>query len=285
MNLHVESGKSFKICQMTDIHLGDYPLNDNDLKTLAGIKKVLLVNDFDLIMITGDLIWGKENGDPRRSLQELYDLLNQFDIPVAITYGNHDTEGKYNRKYLRDFETHLKNLVGHNNSYVVDDRENYTLEIFDKETDELVNVIYVWDSGDYSRWPEISQYAAIGRHQINWYAKTATDYHTKTFDLGFMHIPLPEYKEVNKEEVSGYYNEKVCSADINSGLFYELITIGKIKAVFAGHDHDNNFSANYDGIQLNYGNVTGYNTYGDLDRGVVAIDLYQDGIERKVINF
>ena len=285
MPLHVESGKAFKICQLTDIHLGNYPLNENDLKTLNGIKRILKKDKFDLIMITGDLIAGKETTEPRRSLIELYELLNEFDVPVAITYGDRDTEGNYNRKYLRDFEKNLKNLVPHNHSYVVDDHENYTLEVFDKKTDKLVNVLYVWDSGDYYKQPDISHYDTIGRHQINWYAKITKTYHVKTFDLGFMHIPLPEYKEVNKEEVSGTFNEKICSADINSGLFYELSNVGKIKALFAGHDHNNNFSANLARIQLNYGNVTGYNANSSLNRGVLAIDLYSDGVERRVLNF
>jgi len=285
MNLHVETGKPFRICQLTDIHLGEYPLQENDLKTLAGIKKVLIENQFDLIMITGDLIWGKENEEPLETLKELYELLNQFDVPVAITYGNHDTEGIYNRKCLRDFESSLKHLAIRNNSYIVDDRENYTLEIFNRQTDKLVNVLYVWDSGDYSNWPEISQYAAIGRHQINWYAKTSVKYHVKTFDVGFMHIPLPEYKEVDKDTVIDSYNEKPCPSDINSGLFYELLSKNKVKALFAGHDHDNNFASEFAGVGLNYGNVTVYNTYGDLDRGALAINLYNDRIERKIIKF
>ncbi|WP_337692551.1 metallophosphoesterase [Companilactobacillus halodurans] len=267
------------------MHLGEYPLTENDLKTLAGIKKVLSENTFDLIMITGDLIWGKENEAPRDSLKELYDLLNTFDVPVAITYGNHDTEGMYNRKYLRDFESHLKHLAVRDNRYIVNDRENYTLNIFDEETDKLVNVLYVWDSGDYFKDPKVSQYAAIGRHQIDWYIETSKKYSNRTFDVGFMHIPLPEYKEVDKEQVSGSYDEKVCSADINSGLFYEIVNFGKIKALFAGHDHDNNFSGTWNNVSLNYGNVTGYNTYGHLERGVLQIDLYNDKIERKIINF
>lgn len=285
MALYVENGQPFKICQLTDIHLGEYPLNDADLKTLEGIKKVLTDNEFDLIMITGDLIWGKENLEPRKSLQELYDLLNQFEIPVAITYGNHDTEGAFNRKYLRDFEENLLHLADRHNSYIVNDRENYTLQVFDKKTDKLVNVLYIWDSGDYFRDPQVSQYAAIGRHQINWYAEVARDCGQSSFDLGFMHIPLPEYLEVAKEDVVDVYNEKPCPADINSGLFYEILMVNKIKALYAGHDHDNNFSSEYQGVQLNYGNVTGYNTYGDLPRGVLKIDLYADKVERKIINF
>lgn len=285
MVLSVRKGAPFRICQLTDLHLGEYPLQENDLKTLMGISKVLHENSFDLIMITGDLIQGKENAEPLASLHELYRVLNEFDIPVAITYGNHDTEGQYNRQYLRDAEAKLNNLANKHHSYLVDDRENYTLEIFDSETDRLVNVIYVWDSGDYSNWSKISKYAAIGRHQINWYAKTSNQPFNKTFDIGFLHIPLAEYLAVNKEQVVGSYNEKPCPATINSGLFHELLVKDKVKAIFAGHDHDNNFASEYFGIQLNYGNVTGYNAYGKLDRGVLAIDLYNDKVERRIIKF
>lgn len=285
MVLSVKEGRPFRICQLTDIHLGEYPLQENDLKTLEGIYKVLNENTFDLIMITGDLIQGKENKEPLASLNELYAVLNKFDIPVAITYGNHDTEGHYNRKYLRDSEAKLNNLANRHHSYLVDDRENYTLEVFDSETDYLVNVIYVWDSGDYSDQPQISKYAAIGRHQINWYAKTSNQPFNKTFDIGFLHIPLPEYLAVNKDQVVDSYNEKPCPAAVNSGLFHELLVKDKVKAIFAGHDHDNNFAAEHCGIQLNYGNVTGYNAYGTLARGVLAIDLYNDKVERRVIKF
>jgi hypothetical protein len=100
-----------------------------------------------------------------------------------------------------------------------------------------------------------------------------------------MHIPLPEYLAVEKSSVTDTYNEKPCPANINSGLFYEILMVNKIKALYAGHDHDNNFSVQHQGVQLNYGNVTGYNTYGDLPRGVLKIDLYADKVERKIINF
>lgn len=285
MALNVEAGQPFKICQLTDLHLGEYPLVEDDLKTLIGIKKILSENVFDLVMITGDVIWGKDNLEPQKSLQALYDVLNEFDVPVAITYGNHDTEGKFSRKYLRESENYLNNLAARQNSYVSDDHENYTLEVFQAGTNKLVNVIYIWDSGDYSKWPEVSLYAAINREQINWYAKTSDQYVEKTFDIGFLHIPLPEYKKIDREKIEGFFNKRICSPTINSGLFYELLEKNKVKAIFAGHDHDNNFSGEYAGVKLNYGNVTGYNSYGELDRGVLEIDLYNDKVIRQVIKF
>ncbi|MFT9271822.1 MAG: hypothetical protein ABF511_07935 [Lentilactobacillus hilgardii] len=58
-----------------------------------------------------------------------------------------------------------------------------------------------------------------------------------------------------------------------------------VKATFVGHDHDNNFTSSFRGIQLNYGNVTGYNCYGELTRGVREIDVSKDAIKTRIILF
>ncbi|KRN97979.1 metallophosphoesterase [Companilactobacillus kimchiensis] len=292
MKLYVENGHPFKICQLTDIHLGNHPLegdggplNGINERTLNRLKSVLEKNEFDLFMITGDLIWGKDNEEPRKDLKSLYNLLNEFDTPVAITYGNHDTEGPFGRDYLRDFENELTHLATKTNVFMSGEKENYTLEVLDQATNEVVNKLFVWDSGLYSRWSEVSQYAAIDLDQINWYVDVSKSYAAETFDIGFMHIPIPEYKMVDREKITGSFGEPVCSPDLNSGLFHEILNQNNIKAMISGHDHFNNFSGSYAGIQLNYGNVTGYNCKSDLIRGVTQYDLYSDGMQRKNLLF
>lgn len=285
MKLYVEKGQPFRICQLTDIHLGDYPLERIDEKTLSQLRNVLENNEFDLFIITGDLIWGKDNEDPHQSLKVLFGLLNEFKTPVAITYGNHDTEGKFGREYIRDYENRLEHLADKYHVYMSGEKENYLLEICDRDTGEIVNKIFVWDGGAESRWPDISRYAAIDLDQINWYVDTSKSYAAKTFDLGFTHIPLPEYSRVNRDRITGSFGEQVWCSDLNSGLFHEILKQNNIKALFAGHDHYNNFSGSYAGIQLNYGNVTGYNCESDLVRGVTQINLYNDGLQRKNLLF
>jgi len=285
MKLYVEKGHAFKICQMTDIHLGTYPFERTDERTLAHLRSLLESNEFDLFMLTGDIITGDNNDDPHKSLKVLFDLLNEFETPVAITYGNHDANGPYGYDYIRGFESELQHLACKNNSYLSGEKENYMLEILDKATGEIVNKLFVWDSGISSKWPDISQYPAIDLDQINWYVETSKSYAAKTFDVGFMHIPLPEYKMVDRNKITGKFGSKVGSSEINSGLFHEILKQNNIKALFSGHDHYNNFSGSYAGIHLNYGNVTGYNCDGDLPRGVTEIDLYNDGLQRKNILF
>ncbi|WP_338215079.1 metallophosphoesterase [Companilactobacillus muriivasis] len=285
MKLYVEAGQAFRIGQLTDIHMGEYPLERTDEKMIDQLRNVLENNHFDLLMLTGDLIWGEYNEDPHKSLQVLFDLLNEFETPVAITYGNHDTEGRYGRAYIRAFEKELKNLADKTHIFMSGEHENYMLEVLDKATGEVVNKIFVWDSGAYSKWPEVSLYAAIDLDQINWYVDTSKSYAHKTFDVGFMHTPLPEYGKVDPERITGSFGEPVCSADLNSGLFHEILKQNNIKALFAGHDHYNNFSGSYAGVHLNYGNVTGYNCGSDLTRGVTQIDLYNDGLQRRNLLF
>ncbi|WP_235699671.1 hypothetical protein [Companilactobacillus versmoldensis] len=125
----------------------------------------------------------------------------------------------------------------------------------------------------------------IEPEQIQWFLNLPYLRSKKNVDIGFMHIPLPEYRMAAENITSGKFGENVCAPKVNSGLFYALLRNKNVKALFAGHDHNNNFSSTLDGIELNYGNTTGYNCYGDLTRGCVEINLYPDKIEKFVITF
>lgn len=283
MKLTIKDNQPFKICQLTDIHIGEFPLNAADQKTLNSLDRFLSTHVFDLIIITGDVIWGKLALNPVKSLAALFDILNKYPIPVAITYGNHDTEGQFSRKDLRRIEERLKYPADKHNSQIVNDRESYALEIYDDDT--LSHVLYVWDSGAYSHWPDNEQYAAIEPEQINWFLQLPYIRDQNDLDLGFLHIPFPEYNSDKLTILCGVQNEAVSSPETNSGLFYALERQKNVKAVFAGHDHDNNFVGSLRSLQLIYGNVTGYNTYGALPRGVREIDVMPDSINTSILLF
>lgn len=283
MKLTVQADAAFKICQITDIHLGTFPLKEEDKRTLAGIDQVLTANEFDLIMVTGDLIWGKINEAPKESLAELFKVLNRSGVPVALTYGNHDAEGTFSRSDLRNYENMLVNPATKENPFVINDRENYTLDIYQDEG--VRNRIFVWDSGDYFNSAVKEGYATLEPEQVIWFNKHAAERATTTTDLAFMHIPLAEYYLAADHIIEGIKGEKICSGWYSSGLFYAFIKQQNVKALFVGHDHENNYRSQIDGIELSYGNVAGYNTYGELARGVRIIDLYSDHYDTQVINF
>jgi len=63
--------------------------------------------------------------------------------------------------------------------------------------------------------------------------------------------------------VCGMMNEHVSCETENSGLFSAIAADGTVKAVFAGHDHTNDFCAGpLEGVQLCYEGSPGYQGYG-----------------------
>ena len=284
MKLTVAKDQAFKICQLTDIHLSPLPLNEESKRTVRELTKFLQDQQFDLLIVTGDLLWGLGNPEPEATLLQLYEILNQTKTPVAITYGNHDAEGDFSRQQLRGFERHLKYLADKHDSYTVFDRQNYVLDIYCD--DQIRNKLYVFDSGDYGKWGIASKYAVIEPEQIMWYLKHSQKRDVNNCDLSFLHIPLPEYRQAVKEElIAGQHLEEICCGEPNSGLFYAFERQKNVKGVFAGHDHDNNFQSKLAGIELNYGNISGYNTYCQFARGARIINLYADHFTTELLSY
>ncbi len=78
----------------------------------------------------------------------------------------------------------------------------------------------------------------------------------------FIHIPLQEYEqawecvtEAGKDAVYYYgsRNEAVSCSRHESKLFDKILELGSTKGIFCGHDHLNDFSVEYKGIRLTYG--------------------------------
>ena len=116
--------------------------------------------------------------------------------------------------------------------------------------------------------------------------------------LLFFHIPLPEFKDAwdefadngykdteNVQYITGFVGEtgKCIYSGIHEDEMFETIEeLGSTKAVFCGHDHYNNFSVRYKGIELVYGNSVDYLAYMGINkkgsqRGCTVITTAPDG--------
>lgn len=81
--------------------------------------------------------------------------------------------------------------------------------------------------------------------------------------LAYFHIPLPEFWSFDSANATkGDRLEGTSSASTNSGFFTTLVARGDVKAVFVGHDHNNDFCGELKGLNLCYGGVAGYHAYG-----------------------
>lgn len=269
----------FRIVQFTDTHIGNMPFHKDDYKTFELIDNVLSNIDVDLIVHTGDIIWSEGVKDAHIVFQKTLEKFEVHKRPMAITFGNHDAEDIITRSDLRDiFDSTLSNRPLKKHVFVQDDRESHVVEIHGSDSQCVKNVLYIIDSGADAPLP-IGIYDWNLPEQVEWFRKTAEKY--KKHDgvkrnIVFQHIPVPEYWESRKNIINGVNletDETISSPHINTGLFANMLLNGETWGMFVGHDHENNFDSLYHDIHLVYGNVSGYQTYGSLDRGVRVIEL------------
>ncbi|HEM5123093.1 TPA: metallophosphoesterase family protein [Streptococcus suis] len=282
--------KPFTILQFTDIHLGQMPFNQEDRLTLQKIEETLESSSPDLICITGDLIWTDGVNKPQDSLQALADILNKFPIPVAITYGNHDSEQTLTRQSLQQLEKKFfKRIASKTNCFIDSNhKECFTLEVF--QENDLEHVLYFIDSGA-DALIDYESYDWVSLEQIEWYKRTADQYLSKYNlhnDLLFLHIPLPEFVQAGDHVIDGYFwesNPRISCPKLNTGLFSQILYRHHISAIACGHDHDNNFVGEYLQHKFIFGNVTGYNCYGNLPRGYRIIELLPNSMNTHIVRF
>ncbi len=99
--------------------------------------------------------------------------------------------------------------------------------------------------------------------------------------LAFFHIPLVEmddawnefkengYKDTEDfkyiEGMIGETGRQVCCGYGEDDLFEKMLELGSTKAMFNGHDHVNNTTFEYKGIQFSYGYSVDYFAYSGID--------------------
>lgn len=269
-NLRFESGKGFKIVQFTDVHYKPDASESDTAITL--INEVLDIEKPDLVVFTGDIVWGPP---VKECFENVLEPVIRRNIHWAYVNGNHDDEHDMSRTQLMDYLVTKPYCLAKHGDKHLKGEGNYILEIrsSDDKT-KISNLLYFLDSGSYNESePGVGwSYDWFSNEQVNWYrtqskAYTAQNDGTPYNALAFFHIPLAEYPlmSANKDEIIGHYKEQECNGKINTGMFAAMIESGDVNGVFVGHDHDNDYIGNYMGIALAYGRYSGGNTvYNNL---------------------
>ncbi|KAG8378053.1 hypothetical protein BUALT_Bualt08G0098100 [Buddleja alternifolia] len=283
----------FRILQVADMHYADgkkTPCEDvlpsqmsscSDLNTTAFIRRLIIAEKPDLIVFTGDNIFGFDASDAAASMNAAFAPAISANIPWAAVLGNHDQESTLSRGGVMKHIVGMKNTLSKFNpseAHVIDGYGNYNLEVHGAEGSKLANKsvlnLYLLDSGDYSTVPSIPGYGWIKPSQQLWFQRTSSrlqrSYKNKPEPqkgpapgLAYFHIPLPEYASFDSSNFTGEKLEQgISSASVNSGFFTTLVAAGDVKAVFTGHDHLNDFCGELTGINLCYAGGLGYHAYG-----------------------
>lgn len=276
--LRFKANGTFTIAQFTDIHWKDG--GEKDLLSKQVMEQVLQAEQPDLVVFTGDIIYTGHVSpgeavctDPAGALLEAVAPVDSLGIPWAYTFGNHDSEpgSPATREQL------LEAVLGCRHTVTLPPEAagsgpglgpgNYRLDVLGS-AGETAAALFLLDTGNRSSVSAVGGYNWVSRRQIDWFARESRSLPLLADGMPapacmFLHIPLPEYREVWETQVCyGHKHEEVCCPKVNSGLFAAMAETGHVMGVFAGHDHINDYWGELYGIKLCYGRATGHNTYG-----------------------
>lgn len=266
----------FKIVQFTDVHycVGN-PKSDIALER---IKEVLKCEKPDLVVFTGDVTYAVPAVEGMRTVVS---VVSDAKIPFAVVFGNHDKEFDASNEELYDMIRTLPyNVMPDRNGGLTPD---YEICLNGKDGKPAF-VFYCIDSHSYN-WTD-KYYEWITPEQIEAYkgksaAYTAANGGVPVPSLAFFHIPFPEYGMAASDQTAhlvGTRKEICCCPDYNSGMFDAMKECGDVRAVFVGHDHDNDYCVMWKQILLAYGRYTGGDTvYNNLSNGARVILLDESG--------
>lgn len=276
--LRFNDAGEFKIVQFTDNH---YKKGKKASKaTIEAMNAVLDAEQPDFVMFTGDQVWSKGVAEV---IDSVFAPVVNRGLPFAFVFGNHDTQFELDYAQIYD-------IIQAKPGSVMPPRgdaqsPDYTVDILDG--DSIQAVLYCLDSHRRTPIDGVGKYAWLHLPQIQWYKDQADRY--SGFNGGkpmpalmFFHIPLPEIDYAHADGnsfVLGTKGEDVCSPKVNSGMFAAVKEKGDVRGIFFGHDHDNDYIANYYDVVLGYGRYTGGNTvYNNIGtNGARVIVLHRNG--------
>jgi len=257
----------FKILQFTDTHYisGD----ERSMRALKNVNEMLDLEKPDLVIHTGDIIFGKPAD---QSLREILGPIGQRNIPFAVAMGNHDGQYDKNRTEVSDIIKTIPGCINHGVEGIYGDT-NDLITLSDSEG-KVAWAFYLFDSGDSCNNPDIKGYDYLHWDQIDWYRKCSQRLRAQNADkpmpsLAFFHIPIPEFTYGLRYDthriLKGNFGEEPCPPYVDSGLFVSMKEMGDVQAIICGHDHDNDYAMLWRGLYFIYGRFSGCDTvYNNL---------------------
>ena len=277
-----QDGK-FKIMHVTDTHL-DY---DNIDMSLFLINEACKREKPDIAIVTGDNVQNCDDANITKGyIDKLMSVFTENNIPVAVTFGNHDSEtGAMSRQELMDCYNSYPCSVS---AGITDtpDCGTYFVPVYSSKGEKIKFGLWVFDSNDYD---DEGHYGCVLPPQVEWYKSksdkiTAENNGQKIYSLAFQHMIVEDvYKALKKVKKRKLYsfphmynkkdfymfstefknfgtlNETPCSGYHNYGQFDAMVEKGDVLGIFSGHDHTNAFGVEYKGIEIGNSLSTRFN--------------------------
>ncbi len=268
-------GEEVKIMQVTDLHLA-YGIDDYDNQTLKLIGDLAKSDNYDLIVITGDLTMSPI---APQLFPKIIKYMESLEIPWTFVFGNHEAD-------FNSYDELLAKIKNTEYLYFKIGPEltdggygNFKIQ-FTKNNQVFYNAYFLDSKAEREIYTEEEgEYDFLSEAQVTWYEDSVS---TDTKDsVVFMHIPLRQYiVDPEGDTYVGIFREdKVYAQGVDTGFYDAMVTYGFTKGVFVGHDHKNDFYIlTDDDIMLAYGRATGFNGYGNLEKGGRHIEISASGV-------
>jgi 3',5'-cyclic AMP phosphodiesterase CpdA len=272
--LRFNSKKEFTILQLSDLHYGD----DSKRDAMTTVIQETIIEEVkpDLVVITGDAVsgytWNKKDKDYFKSKWEEFTApYRKYKVRYAYVFGNHDIEADLSGLQMGELDkTHPYSMFAGDPTADPLGTSNYILPVlssYPEAKSSPAYLLWMFDTRKAGCDGVEKSYGCIGQSQLAWFENQSQKFvnsdGSKIPGSAFFHIPLPEYMNVwNLHLTYGTKSEPVACPTHNSGAFERFRKTGNIKATFCGHDHLNDYGGKYQGIELVYGRMTGFGSYG-----------------------
>ncbi|KAK6201079.1 Metallo-dependent phosphatase-like protein [Scheffersomyces amazonensis] len=301
--LKINKNGKFKILQVADLHFSTgvgkcrdpVPSSSKkgceaDPRTLKFLEKVLELEKPDLVVLSGDQIFGETAPDSETALFKALHPFVSRKIPFAVTLGNHDHEGSLTKSEMMSLAASLPYSLAQLGPEDIDGFGNYVLTVEGPASHNPALSLFFLDTHAYSQNPKVTPgYDWIKENQLKWVEEThanmkkAIDAYTHIhLSMAFFHIPIPEYRNLHQPFI-GEQKEGITAPRYNTGARSILNKVG-VKVVSVGHDHCNDYClldiANKDSEEENkmwlcYGGGSGEGGYGGYGGYIRRLRIYE----------
>ena len=259
-----------RIMQIADTHFGS--ANDlaraKDAHSHRLIRELIETHQPDYIFHTGDFI----NNDQDYPEYGSIDFMNELGIPWSVVFGNHDhPDGSPGQKSLDQYYSSLgKANVGFAEKQNGGRDYCYRIDLKHRRGKPVAS-LFAFNTGNHDSGMKVSDTQSLWfDHQIEADKSAASESPIYVMQ----HIPMIEYRDLFAQKLAiGRQGEGVCFEQDKGEIFAKYVASKRVKAVFCGHDHVNDYLGQMSGVSLIYGRCSGYSGYGDWERGARLIDI------------
>lgn len=267
------------------------PGND---KTYEFIEDFVAATDPDFVVINGDLVMADLVVKSQVPYFEKYaEIFERLEVPWTFTFGNHDCDGQYtnetatadseiaqcSKATLIDFMSDFEHCLVYTDDSCADGDGNAFVNVRDSKG-ELVYTMCLFDC-----LTDDSGYESVPTaEQVRWYRDTVNALSDERFgedraatdvvkSVIFTHVGIPEFKAAwdaawNDGDPTEAYHYGMClqgdytdnygDLPAEERIFDVVKELGSTEAIFMAHHHDNDFSVDYEGVRLTFGQHSGY---------------------------